>query len=746
MFCRYCGDEIVSSRLLKDTAFCCDTHREAYRERHSKVSEQAKGWGVPLEPAAPPPPPSSLPPLPSLPPPTPQGSLPERSEFKFKLRYTEKPAKLGASNTILPPALTPLAAAPPPPAGASPLAAAPVERLVGPAAAGLLVAQQAGPELPAFAIGLRQAAPASGAADEEWMRLPAAAPVERISTAHGAVVVAFQGLSAIQPVMGCLALADPASTMLADTRRAIPEPRVAEPTPRTAGPMRSLTVVAPEAHRPLQHGYFPDGPEQPVRAMPDAEGARSLATPVSGKIPATPPIRLPQFEGAPALHQGLPSAPFAEAAARPAVEAGVPRQIHRAPVSTVTLRTPEPPAPIEPPAMRMAEMMPLEYFCSRGPRSAAHGMGWIIPTMAVTAPRFAAPLSVERIEPLPQAPKQKRKRPAFAEIFTLPEAAGRRSTTLRDLSKIIAACLVIGAMLWYGVSYVRSNHDEVVATLSPAAGQNRPAANHRNSAPAGSGGLVSRVRYAISRRAEAHLGDDFQDGMAAWGAPEHALPPGWTRNPDGYVTTGKLALFQPTLDYTDYRFEFFGQIESKSMDWAVRASDDTNYYAMKFATEGKGPHASMTIVHYPVVAGKKGRRVVTPLNIMADDHTPYRVAVDVRGDRITTSVEGQEIDSFEDATLSRGGIGFFAEAGERARLYWIKVSKNEDWLGRVCALLSGGNSSSAQLWPPDGTLPRPGSGTPGPANQLALAAGFGFLRRNIFSRISDHGRFPSWRS
>lgn len=742
MFCRYCGDEIVSSRLLKDTAFCCDTHREAYRERHSKVSEPAKGWGVPLQPAAPPP-------LPSLPPlaPRPQGSMPERSEFKFKLRYTEKPAKLGASDTILPPALTPpLAVAPPPPAGATPLAAAPLERLVEPAAAGLLVAQQADPELPAFAIGLRQAAPASGPAEEEWMRMPAAAPVERISMTHGALAVAFQGFSAIEPVMGCLALADPASTMQADTRHAIPEPRAAAPTPRTAGPMRTVAMVTPEAHRPLQRGYFPDGPEQPVQAMPDAEGARSLATPVSGKIPAAPQIRLPQFEGAPAPHQGLPSASFAAADARPAVEAGVPRQIHRAPVSTVTLRTPEPPAPIEPPAMRMAGMMPLEYFCSRGPRSVAHGMGWIIPAMAVTAPRFAAPLSVERIEPLPQAPKEKRKRPAFAEIFTLPEAASRRSTTLRDLSKIIAACLVIGAMLWYGVSYVRSNHDEVIGTLSPAAGQNRSASNHGNPAAAGSGGFFSRVRSAISRRAEAHLGDDFQDGMAAWGAPEHALPPGWARNPDGYVTTGKLALFQPTVNYTDYRVEFFGQIESKSMDWAVRASDDANYYAMKFATEGTGPRASMIIVHYPVVAGIKGRRVVTPLNIMADDRTPYRVAVDVRGDRITTSVEGQEIDSFEDATLTHGGIGFFADAGERARLYWIKVSKNEDWLGRVCAFLSGSNSASAQLWPPRGTLPRPGSGTPGPANQLALAAGFGFMRRNVYSRISDHGRFPSWRS
>ncbi len=730
MYCRYCGDEIVASRLLTDTAFCCDTHRESYRERHSKVSEQATVRSVP--------PPSDLP---YLPPPR----LPARPEYKFKLRYTEKPARLGASDTILPSALAPLAAAPPPLSGATPLTAAAVERLVTPAAVGLITAQQADPELPAFAIGLRQPAPARCLADEEWMQLPAAAPVERISMAHGITVVAFQGFSALQPVMGCLALADPASAMLADSRRAIPEPRVAEPIPHTAGPIRTVAMVAPEAHSPIECGYFPEGLEEPAPALPDAEGARSLANPVPGKIPATPSIRLPWFEGAPLLNQGLPSAPFAVATVRPVAEPGVPRQIHGVPVSTVTLRTPQPPAPIEHAAMRMAGLMPLEYFCSRGPRATAHGMGWIIPSMAVTAPRFAAPLSVERIEPLPAPPKEKRKRPAFAEIFTLPEAAGRRSTVLRDLSKIAAACLVVGAMLWYGVSYLRSDHDAVVGTLSPAGGQNQSAEN----SPGGhgnSGGFISHVRSAISRRSEAHLGDSFHDGMTAWGTAPHSLPPGWVRNDEGSVTPGTLALFQPTLSYTDYRLEFFGQIESKSVDWAVRASDNANYYAMKFAADGPGPRAFMTMVHYPVVDGKKGPRVVTALNITMHDHTPYHVAVDVRGDRITTTVEGQQIDSFVDATLARGGVGFFADAGERAHLYWIKVSKNEDWLGRVCAFLSGGEPASAQLVLPAGTVPRPDSGAPIPTNQLALAAGFGFIRRNPFNRISDHGRFLSWRS
>jgi len=618
-----------------------------------------------------------------------------------------------------------------------------------PAMSGRLFARQPDPELPVFSVNLPDPMPARGPADEAWMPFPAAAPAERISAARSAAVVAFPGFNALQPVMGSLALATPVSSMVADTRHAIPEPRVTEPVPRTAGPMRTVAVVAPTVHKSVHRGYFPEGPERAAPALPGAESARSLATPVSGSVPAAPPLRLPRFGGGTMPNQGLPSAPFATTAARPAAETAAPTQIPRAPVPTVTLRPPQPLDPIKPAALAVAELMPLEYFCSRGPRVSAHGMGWIIPSIAVTGPRFTAPLSVERIEPLPVAPREKRKRPAFAEIFTLPEAAGRRSTVLRDVSKLIAACLVIGAMLWYGVSYLRSNHDAVIGSLSPAGGQILSAEDSHalrgNPAPA-SGGFISRVRSAISRRAEVHLSDGFHNGMAAWGAPPNSWVEGWARHPEGYVTPGKLALFLPTIRYTDYRLEFFGEIESKSIDWAVRATDDANYYAMKFAADAPGPRAVVSMVHYPVVAGVKGQRVVTPLNIMIHEHTAYHVVVDVHGDRVTTSIEGEEVDSFVNGALARGGVGFFADAGDQARLYWIKVSKNEDWLGRVCALLSGGSSETAQWWPPAGTPPNPDSGAPMPGNQLALVAGFGLMRRHAYCRNADHRRCLSWRS
>ena len=163
-----------------------------------------------------------------------------------------------------------------------------------------------------------------------------------------------------------------------------------------------------------------------------------------------------------------------------------------------------------------------------------------------------------------------------------------------------------------------------------------------------------------------------------------------------------MALFQPSLGYKDYRLEFFGQIETKSMDWMVRAHDAQNYYAMKFKVIEPGLRPVIAMVHYPVVGGRPGHSTETPLNVMIHNSMPYRVAVDVHGNRIVTSIEGQEVDTWVDDTLPSGGVGFFAEAGSRSRLYWMKLYKNDDLLGRICAYLAGNGSGTqtAEVWGP----------------------------------------------
>jgi tetratricopeptide (TPR) repeat protein len=197
------------------------------------------------------------------------------------------------------------------------------------------------------------------------------------------------------------------------------------------------------------------------------------------------------------------------------------------------------------------------------------------------------------------------------------------------------------------------------------------------------------LRQAIAQRAALTMLDDFHAGLNHWKGVEANSPKGWSYNSDGYMHPGRLALYRPSVPLSDYRLEFLAQIESRSVDWVVRAQDANNYYALKFTVVEPGPRPLVAMVRYPVVGGNQGDRVQTPLRLMIHANTPYRVTVDVKGNRFRTYIEGQEADFWTEDRLKTGGVGFFNEAGERARLYWVKVESHTDFLGRICALLSG---------------------------------------------------------
>jgi hypothetical protein len=54
--------------------------------------------------------------------------------------------------------------------------------------------------------------------------------------------------------------------------------------------------------------------------------------------------------------------------------------------------------------------------------------------------------------------------------------------------------------------------------------------------------------------------------------------------------------------------------------------------------------------------------------------TAVTVRMRVAGNEFTVSLDGQVIDTWTDARISAGGIGFVGAPEERARLYWVKVT------------------------------------------------------------------------
>jgi hypothetical protein len=392
------------------------------------------------------------------------------------------------------------------------------------------------------------------------------------------------------------------------------------------------------------------------------------------------------------------------------------------------------------PGMPEPGFIPTDFHCQNVRGAVAGRREWCAPQFAPLAPRLALQPALDRLPDL--VPRK------AAPHTSRPHGAG-----MERVLEALAAGLFLAVGLWFGAGVVGTLRKTAAVgqDLSAAVGAPAPAPPPAHPAPpaAAAQGPLNWMRSAISRRAAVELTDTFHAGMESWNAAPKSWAPGWSRHPDGYVRTGPLALYRPSAVYSDYRLEFFAQIESKSMGWVVRARDVRNYYAMKFTVVEPGLRPIIAMVHYPVVGGKKGNKVEVPLSVMVHNDTPYHVAVEVKGNRVITSIEGQEVDRWIDDTLASGGVGFFSEPGEQARLYWMKLAANDDFLGRICAYLSGGSEAAAETtvqwhwleYPADMPRPGPGGAPPGRPEDVVLAAADTSWRHFRERRIQSWG-FP----
>ena len=319
---------------------------------------------------------------------------------------------------------------------------------------------------------------------------------------------------------------------------------------------------------------------------------------------------------------------------------------------------------------------PLDILIASGPKAGravrSCAVLWTLRTPRLCTPAFDLNAVKEKLSDLLQGAQgllySIEDRPAKAKVLPIGK---RRTSAARPSSKwflgaAAAAALLLGAVL-------------------------RPP-----SPSSGIGEMVTwkgaSIRQAIATRATRSMSDDFRSGLNQWKGLRENLPKGWSYNSDGYMHPGQLAVYRPSVPLSDYRLEFMAQVENKSVDWVVRARDANNYYALKFTVVEPGPRPTVAMVRYPVIQGNRGTRVQTPLRMMIHANTPYRVTVDVKGSHYRAYIEGQEADYWTEDGLKTGGVGFFSEAGERARVYWVKLESHDDLLGRICALLAGKTS------------------------------------------------------
>ena len=442
-----------------------------------------------------------------------------------------------------------------------------------------------------------------------------------------------------------------------------------------------------------------------------------VADPVPAELVETLVVEAPRrAAAAAALRFASPAdsapAPLARASERPAAAVALPSAATERPQTEVP----------------QTDLIPIDYRCPTGPVSPRPALSWASQPAELHMPRFAVRPVFDRLEEQSR-PKPERKKAAFAEIFKMPDAAAlTQRKAARHAFTAIAASVTVAMALWFGANagqlgkdLLRRQAEQLAA--APRIGSGSAPTEIVSGTPAPQSPLhspVAWIRSEAAKRATVQLSDSFDKGMSSWGSRAKS----WGHSADGYIRPSQLALFQPTLNFTDYRMDFFGQIETKSMSWVVRGKDPENYYAMKFHVVEPGLRPVISMVHYPVVGGRQGHKVEVPLSVMVHNNTPYHVSVEVRGSHYTASIEGQEVDSWSDDTLLAGGVGFFSEAGARARIYWMKVSKNDDWFGRLCGAVAGGLGAgeTTSLQRPALPAPTPGQPVPPPAADAVLRA------------------------
>jgi hypothetical protein len=576
-----------------------------------------------------------------------------------------------------------------------------------------------------------------------------------LAAAHVPWIAQSHNLPRPEPVMDAvwpIASRAPLALICQEAAIALPAiPQVARKPFAVAGPASAARpeaaeslLAAAQAALPVSTERAPCRREELEAPLAVSEPAPALCGPVAGLAPAAlesllvssvvasmaPAVYLPPFRLTASQERSVPNfdAQHLAPPARKPASAG-PRLVAPQPIPTLTVTPPDHAMLRLESGLPRPGLLPVEFHSHRLRSAPAANPEWTLPRPSLQPPRFLLRPIPEKLEDPIAQQKTARKDPGFVEILNMP-AAKRPPTVLMVFGRV-AAGFLLACSLWFGAANFRGNRQVAAREDVSSSGAALSADTVASSATASNGGTpaqpaphgaLARVRQAVANRATLRIAENFR-GMENWDGAAKTKPAGWSRHPDGYMNTGALALFRPTVKFTDYRMEFFGQIETKSIGWTVRAKDAMNYHAMKLTVVEAGIRPFVALVHYNVVAGKSVQRTQTPLNIMVHNNRPMQFAVDVRGNRFVTSIDGEEVDSFLDNTLVAGGVGFFSEAGERARLYWMRVTRNDDWLGHVCAMLAEeAGANAAELRGPELPGGAPAPGLPDNRDGMTLSA------------------------
>jgi hypothetical protein len=147
----------------------------------------------------------------------------------------------------------------------------------------------------------------------------------------------------------------------------------------------------------------------------------------------------------------------------------------------------------------------------------------------------------------------------------------------------------------------------------------------------------------------------------------------WASDSAGSARGRQISLYRPSISMSDYRLEFLGRIDRRSLGWVFRAADSSNYYAAKLEAAQPGS-PSLTITRFAVVRGFEGIHIQRTLRLNASASDMLKVRLEARGPRFTVYVQNQVAEDWEDDRLKSGGLGFLNEREERGQIQSVQIA------------------------------------------------------------------------
>ncbi len=153
---------------------------------------------------------------------------------------------------------------------------------------------------------------------------------------------------------------------------------------------------------------------------------------------------------------------------------------------------------------------------------------------------------------------------------------------------------------------------------------------------------------------------------------------GWAREPvtrieAGFNRSRRLVVFRPSLKASDCRFEFDWKPDTQAIGWVFRATDTSNYYAMRIKLLKQGSTPTFSLEHFAVYRGVESSRSEKVLVLSREDPV-LRIRTEMAGPTFTVYLGGRAVEYWTDTRLPSGGLGFLEEWNQRVDVQSVRMS------------------------------------------------------------------------